>query len=390
MSENFRELMEESQIPTTEAGIKQNFETLTAQEGFITNTSPYSPFWRLVQAVAVKPVKWLTEYLIDEVLPNLFVKTARGKWLQIQAWSVGIDYKDASKTQGYITFTKTNPTMSVTIRAGTVIQTERINDKIYKLIVNENTPIPKDQLSARVLCTAEEAGAGYNLAEGYYCILPEAISGIASAVNGADWIKVAGANVESDDELRERYRAKFSSVGKHHIDSVYKSLVAELAGVSVDRIYILHDAPRGPGTANIYLLLDRGVNSQPFIDLVNHHLNEEGFHGHGDDIRAFKMPETTHHLSAKLYFRASDSVSQARKTAIFKGVEMMIRCAFRENVAFDNVTKTYPYTRFSFSKLGEELHEAYPEIRSIEWGQKDIVNTLNIPVLSGLTLEMTE
>ena len=102
MSENFKALLEESRIPTTEAGIKQEFEQLTAQENFITNTSPYSPFWRLVTAVAVKPVKWLTDYLIDEVLPNLFVKTAKGKWLQIQAWSVGLDFKEASKTQGFV------------------------------------------------------------------------------------------------------------------------------------------------------------------------------------------------------------------------------------------------------------------------------------------------
>ena len=130
MSENFQQLLEESNVPTTEAGIKQSFEALTAEEGFITNTSPYSPFWRLVTAVAVKPVKWLTDYLISEVLPNLFVKTARGKWLQIQAWSVGLDYKEASKTKGFITFTKANSQMSVIVRKGTIIQSERINGKV--------------------------------------------------------------------------------------------------------------------------------------------------------------------------------------------------------------------------------------------------------------------
>ena len=106
MAENFREMVEESGIPTTEEGIKQNFEALTEKEGFITNTSPYSPFWRLIKAVAVKPVKWLTDYMIEDILPNLFVKTAKGKFLQVQAWSVGIDFKEATKTQGLVTFTK--------------------------------------------------------------------------------------------------------------------------------------------------------------------------------------------------------------------------------------------------------------------------------------------
>lgn len=389
MSENFKALLEESRIPTTEAGIKQEFEHLTVQENFITNTSPYSPFWRLVTAVAVKPVKWLTDYLIDEVLPNLFVKTAKGKWLQIQAWSVGLDFKEASKTQGFVTFTKADANMVVTVKQGTIVQTERINNKVYRLIVDKDTAIERGKLSGKVPVTAEEAGAGYNLANGYYCILPEAISGIKEARNEEDWLSVAGADRESDEELRNRYRAKFSSVGKHHIDSVYKSLVAEIAGISIDRIYILHDAPRGPGTANIYLLLDKGVNSQPFIDLVNRYLNEQGYHGHGDDIRTFKMPEVVHNIGAALYFRSSDGVSQLRKAEIKKEVEQMIRCAFRENATYP-VTKTHPYQRFSFSKLGEEIHEQFPEIKSIVWEQDDIVNALNIPTIGTLNLTLTE
>lgn len=389
MAENFREMVEESDLPTTEEGIKQKFDELVAKEGFITNTSPYSPFWRLIKAVAVKPVKWLTDYLINEILPNLFIKTAKGKWLQVQAWSVGIDFKDATRTQGLITFTKADSSSEITIKAGTVVQTERINDKIYKMLVTQDTPIPKGVLSAKVPVVAEDAGAAYNLAEGYYCILPDAVAGIAHAVNGDDWLTQAGADKESDEELRDRYRAKFSSVGKHHIDSVYKSLVAEIAGISIDRIYILHDAPRGPGTANLYLLLDRGVNSQPFIDRVNDYVMTQGYHGHGDDIRAFKMPEVETAVSAKLYFRAADSVSQNRRAEIKRGIEQMIRSAFRENTLY-SVTKTYPYTRFSFSKLGEEIHQQYSELRSIEWGQKDIVNNLNIPVLKTLTVTIAE
>lgn len=385
MAENFREMVEESGIPTTEEGIKQNFEALTEKEGFITNTSPYSPFWRLIKAVAVKPVKWLTDYMIEEILPNLFVKTAKGKFLQVQAWSVGIDFKEATKTQGLVTFTKNDIAVSVTVPKGTVIQTERINDTIFKLITDEDATIEKGVISAKVPATAELAGAAYNLAEGYYCILPVAIAGIKGAVNADDWLSTAGADRENDEELRDRYRAKFSSVGKHHIDSVYKSLVSEIAGISIDRIYILHDAPRGAGTANIYLLLDRGVNSQPFIDKVNNYLMEQGYHGHGDDIRALKMPETEQVLTATLYFHAADSVSLNRQAEIKKGVEQMIRCAFRENTLYQ-VTKTYPYTRFSFSKLGEEIHQQFAELRSIEWGQKDVINLLNIPVIKKLTV----
>lgn len=388
MSENFRELVRESNIPTTESEIKQEFEELTAKEGFITNTSTYSPFWRLVQAVAIRPVKWLTDYLIDEILPNLFVKTAKGKWLDMQVWSVGINRKAATKAKGTVIFTKKNADMNVTVPQGTVIQTERINEVIYKLIVDEDTLIPNGTLSADVKVTAEQSGKAYNLLGGYYAILPEAISGIEKAVNKDDWLIVIGADEESDSDLRERYQVKFSSVGKHHIDSVYKSTVAEIAGLSVDRIYFLHDAPRGPGTANIYLLLDTGMASNAIIEAINNHLMVQGYHGHGDDIQAFPLPDSFHDVSCTLYFRGSDMLTENKKTQIRITVENMIRCAFRENSDF-KVTRTYPYTRFSWSKLGEEIHEAFPEIRSIEWGQRDIESNLSIPRIRTFSMSVS-
>lgn len=54
------------------------------------------------------------------------------------------------------------------------------------------------------------------------------------------------------------------------------------------------------------------------------------------------------------------------KRDILQKVENMIRCAFRENNDF-NVTKTYPFSRFSFSKLGEEIHDRHNEIGSLIW-----------------------
>ena len=106
MSEDFKQMLAETGLPVEETQIRQNFEELTAQENLITNTSKMSPFWRLITAIAVKPVKWLTDHLIGEILPNLFVKTAKEKWLQLHAWAVGIDFKQATKAEGVIQFTK--------------------------------------------------------------------------------------------------------------------------------------------------------------------------------------------------------------------------------------------------------------------------------------------
>ncbi|HGO5853301.1 TPA: baseplate J/gp47 family protein [Mannheimia haemolytica] len=386
MTENFKQMLADDGLPVEEEQIVQEFNALVEKENLITNTSRMSPFWRLVTAIAVKPVKWLTDYLINDILPNLFVKTAKGKWLDIQVWSVGISRKIATKAQGKVTFIKKDVGMHIIVPKGTIIQTERINEIIYKVIVNEDTPIPSGIISADVAVIAENTGSAYNLSGGYYSILPSTIPGIEKAVNKDDWITVIGADEESDSDLRERYQVKFSSVGKHHVDSVYKSAVAEVAGLSVDRVYFLHDAPRGPGTANIYLLLDTGVTSSAIIDTINHYLMVDGHHGHGDDIQAFALPENFCDISCTLYFRSNDMLTEDRQVQIKSSVENMIRCAFRENRDFE-VTKTYPYTRFSWSKLGEEIHEKFQEIRSIEWGQRDIESDLSIPRIR--TLEVS-
>ena len=362
MSENFKQMLAESGLPTEETQIRQEFERLTAEEGLITNTNRMSPFWRLITAIAVKPVKWLTDHLIAEILPNLFVKTAKDSWLQIQAWAVGLDFKAATKAEGVVHFTKESDVTDLTIKAGTVIQTESINDVIFRLIVTKDTLIPKGVLRAPVPVLAEQAGANFNLAAGYYRILPESIAGISAVENLENWLTSPGADRETNDELRERYRTQFSSVGQHHIDSVYKGMIAKVAALSVDRIYFKHDAPRGPGTANAYLLLDTGVTSQPFIDKVNRHVRDEGFHGHGDDLICYAMPETKHNLTCAIYFQPSIFVGEVRKQEIVQQVENMIRCAFRENNNY-GVTRTYPFSRFSWAKksttTSAKLHLSY-------------------------------
>ncbi|MGC6377619.1 baseplate J/gp47 family protein [Bisgaard Taxon 45] len=386
---DFKQMLEENGLPTEETQIRQEFERITSEAGLITNTSRMSPFWRLVTAIAVKPVKWLIDHLIVEILPNLFVKTARDKWLQIQAWQVGLDFKEATKAQGVVHFTKESDLTDLTIKAGTVVQTERINDVIFKLIVTENTVIPRGTLTAPVPVIAEHAGTAYNLATGYYRILSENIPGVVKVENLDDWLTKPGADRETNDELRERYRTQFASVGQHHIDSVYRGMIAKVAGLSVDRIYFKHDAPRGPATANAYLLLDTGVTSQPFIDVVNDYVQTKGNHGHGDDLICYAMPETQHNITCAIYFDPRIAIGEVRKGEIKQDVENMIRCAFRENRNY-KVTKTYPFSRFSWSKLGEEIHAKHSEIDSLVWGQQDIKSELTIPRIQSLTVTVAK
>ncbi|MGP9420628.1 baseplate J/gp47 family protein [Ewingella sp. AOP9-I1-14] len=386
---DFEKVLSDSGMPTTKEAIRDEFNAIVDAEGMITNTSKMSPFWKLVTAIVTTPVLWIKDVLANTVLANMFLATASGPMLRMLAWGVNLVAKPASYTKGVIRFIKEDAKQAVTVPAGTIIQTERINGVVYALEVDADTTLAAGLASGLVPVTATEAGGAFNLAPGYYRILPVAVAGISQAVNQDDWLLTPGADEESDDDLRERCRNQFNLVGNYHTDAVYRSMIAAVVGLSVERIFFKHDAPRGPGTANAYLLLDSGVTSQPFIDAVNDYINTKGHHGHGDDMQCMSMPETRHNLTVTLFVTNRDNMTAEQQAALASNAGNMIRCAFRENSEFD-VKKTWPYSRFSFSNLGRELHRAFDDVDSITFSLTDIVSELTVPRLASLTVEIKD
>lgn len=386
---DFNDVVKKSGMPTTAEELRTQFNAIAAEEGLITNTSRMSPFWRLITAIVTTPVLWLKDVLVSTVLANMFVATASGQLLRLLAWAVNVTPKPAVAAQGVIRFYKTDARAVVTVKAGTLIQTERINGVVYELATTADFNITADTGSALIPVTASATGGAWNLAPGYYRILPVAVAGISRVVNEDDWLTTPGADEESDDELRERCRNQFNLVGNYHTDAVYRSMIASVAGLSIDRIYFEHDAPRGPGTANAYLLLDTGVISQPFVDAVNDYITGQGHHGHGDDMQCFAMPETLHQLDVTVFVKNLVNLEADDRAALESGVENLIRSAFRENSDFD-VRRTWPYERFSFSNLGQELHAAYAVIESLSFSLTDIVSGLNVPRLSALNVGLAD
>ncbi|WP_449547171.1 baseplate J/gp47 family protein [Lelliottia amnigena] len=384
---DFEQVLNDSGMPSTEAEITAAFKATVQAEGFVTNTSRMSPFWRLISKIVTTPVLWLRDALINVVLANMFVATASGSMLRLLAWAVNVTAKPASAAAGVLRFYKASAADEVAIPAGTLVQTERINGVVYVLAVSEDTTLPAGVESALIPVTATGNGSGYNLAPGYYRILPVAVAGIASAVNEDDWLITPGADEESDDELRDRTRNQFNLVGNYHTDAIYRSMIAGVVGLSIDRIYFLHDAPRGPGTANAYLLLDSGEISQPFIEAVNDYVTNQGHHGHGDDLQCFAMPETSHSLTVTVYVESMENMTTEELSRLKANVGNLIRCAFRENANYD-VKKTWPYSRYSFSNLGREIHKAFPVVDSLSFSLTDIVSELSVPRLAALTVEI--
>lgn len=383
---DYKAILADQGMPTTETQIHAEFEKIVEAENLVTNTSKMSPFWRLIKAIVTAPVMWLINALVNTVMTNMFLATASGAFVDLFAWAVNLSRKEASTAEGVIRFTKETASAVVTVPADTVIQTERINGTVYKLATVADVVIPAGVSGALIAVKAATAGSGHNLAPGYFRILPLAIEGIASAVNQDDWLTTPGANTEKDDDLRDRVRNQFNLPGQYHIDAVYRGLIAGIAGLTTDRIFFLHDAPRGPGTANVYLLLDSGIASQPFIDTVNDYVMSQGNHGHGDDVLCLPLPEVTYALTVTLHFFDDSNLDDERRAALLANIRNLIGCAFRENSDY-NVQKTWPHSRFSMSRLGEELHDHFAEIESMTFSRGDIVSALSVPRLGVLKLE---
>lgn len=384
----FEKILHDNGMPIDENAVKTDFVDLVKNEGLITNTSKYSPFWRLVSAIVIKPYIWIKNVFIETVLMNMFLMTATGKFLDLFANAVNLERKTATFAAGEILFTKANKNQSIVVPAGTLISSPDINGVTYQLKTVQEYSIPAGVESARIHVIATEPGENYNLAAGYYRFLVEPIDGV-TVTNDDNWLISPGANIESDDDLRDRTKNQYNFVGHYHTDAVYRGIVTTITGISTRQVFFVHDAPRGPGTANLYLLLNDGVDSSYFIDKVNGHIMGQGYRGHGDDLRCFAMPDKKIDVSVTVYFERDQQPFDLDQYLM--NVEHFIRCAFRQNNDY-NVTQVNAYSRFSISKLNEEMHEQFSELHSVVFNIDDIVSELEVPRLRNLHVksEVTE
>ncbi|RUM56732.1 MAG: hypothetical protein DSY85_02185 [Marinomonas sp.] len=379
---DFEKVLSDSGVPTTEDAMVAEFQqTLTDAGSQISNDSAYSPFWRVCRQLVIKPTMWLIqELLIKRVMPQFFLKTVGETWIDIWGDSYGVTRKAAATTQGRVLFSRVDTSAEQTIKAGTTIWTESINGSVYTLITTEDAVLRIGDESVFAKVQAENAGAAYNLEAGYYTNTDA--EGF-TVTNLSGWIDQIGADVEDIEAYRVRIRAAFNSLSMYHTDGVYRALISEFVGVDADKIWFEHDAPRGPGSANAFILFDLATPSASYIATINRMIMEEGYHGHGDDLKAFAMPETQHDLTATVFLPAS-LLSQERDEMLAQ-IGVAIESAFRANSAYV-MTTTSPWSRFSFTRLASELYGLFPDVISIEFSIGDIVSEMSVPRLSSLSV----
>ncbi|MFL7010952.1 baseplate J/gp47 family protein [Enterovibrio norvegicus] len=385
---DYEHIVKEAGIPTDAKAWRDVLNAEMKKAGCdINNDSRFSPFWRVIEQAVITCTTWLINVLLVKyILPNMFLATAKDRYLDLLAWACRVERKPASKARGHMVFQRAaTQGPPLIVPKGTWVQTETINGQVYRVKVLEDAALEQDATTVVANVEAEQAGAGYNLGGGYFHVLPNSVPGIGAVTNEDDWLTDNGADKESDDDLRLRVRNQWSAVAKWHIDAAYRSLLMEKAGIQDDNIYFEHNAPRGPGTANALILLDTGEPSDDMIAMLNQHINDHGQHGHGDDMQVRAMPNTQHDIALTVWPKAA--LTETEREDLGAQVAHFIRAAFRENSDY-TPTRTPPLGRFSFSRLKGELHAEFTGIDSLDFAQSDIESHLTIPRLASLTVTM--
>ncbi|GEK13214.1 baseplate J/gp47 family protein [Aliivibrio fischeri] len=384
----FEQLLKNNNIPTTEEEIHAVFKKEVEDQGsLISNDSKYSPFWRLIKAIITKPYMWLLSFLINTVLPQSFVKTATGFFLDLYLDSVNLKRKPASKAIGFVLFERNPESPELLLQANFTISTELINGKVYKLVIPEATILPANETLIKVNCIASDTGDDFNLSAGYYCIPQSPLPGLIRVYNPEDWLTQPGADIENNTDARERYRAQFAAASGWFVDDKYKLIMSEFGGVKADQIYIEKNAPRGPGSANAYLLLDSGTPSEPFLNVINNAVINDGYHGLGDDMLAMALPEIE--VEITLEVTPIINLSDDERNKLMFDIGQYIRCVFRENQAYPDAMKTWPQSLFSFSTLNQELRNHFDKIESLYFSNRDFKSSFNIARIKTLTITDT-
>uniref|UniRef100_A6VSS8 Uncharacterized phage Mu protein GP47-like protein n=1 Tax=Marinomonas sp. (strain MWYL1) TaxID=400668 RepID=A6VSS8_MARMS len=376
---NFEKVLKDSGVPISEAAIEAEFKQVVTDSGSrIANDSAYSPFWRIVRQLVIKPTLWLIqELLIKRVMPQFFLKTVGEGWIDLWGDSYGVTRKGSQVLQGRVLFSRSDVSADLEIAVGTSVYTDEINGSVYRLFTSETVTLKAGEDAKLVAVTAENAGAAYNLESGYYRHCDVELT----VINPQEWIDVLGADAEKIEAYRLRIRNAFNTLSHFHTDGVYRALISEFGGIDADKIWFKHNAPRGPGTANAYVLFELDTPSASFLETINRRISAEGHHGHGDDLRVFPMPETHHSLTVIVHL--PDSLMDVEREETLSGVRLSIEAAFRSNSAFI-MTRVSPWSRFSFTRLASEIYANFPDIVSINFDQNDIVSEMSVPRLSSL------
>lgn len=237
-------------------------------EGFvITNFSTGGIFNMLIMIafqIRIELVK-----LIRTVLNGMFIKHSSDTWLDLKSEEFSKSRKQATKTQGYVTVSRTltDDSEAVKVPKGTVFKTKKdINGDELRYFTLDDAVLQQTAASLDILVEAENSGTDYNVPQGQITKSLVYFEGIDDITNKNDWITKEGSDIEDDESLRERNLNSWAELSARPIALKYKNICEAVEGVLYVRVDQSH--PRGQGTVDIIVTGTAGEATEALLQAV--------------------------------------------------------------------------------------------------------------------------
>ena len=223
------------------------------------DTTPGGFAWDLTGA-SVLEIERLYDAVGAEMISACLPTYAWGTYLDEHALTIGLVRKDAVKSTGEVTFTGTSGTL---IAVGTEVSTLQTTPEGEPISFETTEPGTIPVGGAITLdIAAAEPGTESNVAAGTVTVLQSPLSGIASVTNAQPTL--GGADVESDERLRERILLAYSGSQGSGTITDYKAWSLSYPGVGFVTVI-----PQATGAGTVGVVITDATNRPVSAAVVN-------------------------------------------------------------------------------------------------------------------------
>ena len=198
--------------------------------------------------------------LARTILNQSFVSNASGTWLDLKMADYSKLRKQARKTRGCVTVSRTGTDAeAVKIAKGHIFKSIKdINGEELRFFALEDTVLQKGAQSVDVLVEAETEGSRYNLPEAQITRTLTYL-GEVEITNGEGWIMQEGSDTEDDESARTRTLRAWSELALVPLRDTYVNVCEAISGVLYVTVNDQH--PRGQGTVDVIVTSEAGAAS---------------------------------------------------------------------------------------------------------------------------------
>lgn len=320
------------------------YEELTGERISLAKANPY----RLIMYASAVQIYQAMQYA-DYAGKQSFLTYANGDFLDNLAALRGITRRQATAAKTTLQFSIAAAIGSaVAIPAGTRVT----NGNDVYFATDEYAEISAGQTSVTVTATCTESGAaGTGFASGEFTTLVNTIAYITAVTNTVE--TYGGAEVESDDELKERiYEAPggYSTTGPN--DAYIFHTKNAVSGIG--DVYVTSESA---GEVDVYFIMDDGtLPTASIISEVESYLNDRTIRPLTDQVEVKAPTASTYNIDITYYIAASDTSAVS-------------------TIQADVAAAVSAYNIWQTEKIGRDINPSFLIQKVMEAGAKRVVVT---------------